>query len=121
MKRTLEPTKRLHDHVPLMRSHKRTAEDSRRSGSLVARAFNLLNQIPGLVIAVAGLQFHISCPYLERFRGRGFPLSEQPETQRLVHGLLKRLAGLSHGGFQLGLNILVQGDGSPWHTLMLSH
>jgi hypothetical protein len=59
------PARRQHDHAPSLRDDRHRAEVNVGQGSLIAGTLNSLNQLPGLVEAVAGLQPEILGTYLE--------------------------------------------------------
>ena len=80
------------------------------------RAFNLFDQIPGLVEVVTWLQPHIFCLDFKRFGGADFLARDESKPQRLVY--LKDLPDfrISASSFSRtsSYNVIVVLVGTPW-------
>ena len=82
------------------------------------RPFELLEQIPDIVVTEPGLQSKGPGLDLEWFCGLEIPLCTQPESEKLVNRHLERFSGAPHLGLELGRDIIVQCQ-SRSHMLML--
>jgi len=74
----------------------------------VKRPFNLLDQLPHFVVAVARAQAQRSRFDLERWKGSRFGAGVQPDTETVIHDLFEGCAGLACFGPELSCHIVVE-------------